>query len=69
MCVCFIKKAAIINLIFFSISFIQELVKEYVMKTDISTPLKYDRPGRTRMKAFMKHNKLSLKKASMICIS
>ena len=39
------------------------------MKNDISTPFKYDRPGRTWMKAFMKRNKLSLKKASMICIS
>ena len=39
------------------------------MKNDISTPFKYDCPGRTWMKAFMKRNKLSLKKASMICIS
>ena len=39
------------------------------MKNDISTPFKHDRPGRTWMKAFMKSNKLSLKKASMICIS
>ena len=39
------------------------------MKNDISTPFKYDRPGRTWVKAFMKRNKLSLKKASMICIS
>ena len=39
------------------------------MKNDISTPFKYDRPGRTWMKASTKHNKLSLRKASMICIS
>ena len=39
------------------------------MKNDISTLFKYDRPGRTWMKAFMKHSKLSLKKASMICNS
>ena len=70
--VCFLKKTAVIIIFlifFFSITFIEELVKEYVMKNDISTPCKYDRPGRTWMKAFMKRNKLSLKKASMICIS
>ena len=39
------------------------------MKNDISTPFKYDCPERTCMKAFIKCNKLSLKKASMICIS
>ena len=39
------------------------------MKNDISTPFKYDCPGRAWMKPFMKRNKLSFKKASMICIS
>ena len=39
------------------------------MKNDISTPFKYNRPGRTWMIAFMKRNKLLLKIASMICIS
>ena len=39
------------------------------MKNNISTPFKYDRTGRTWMKAFMKRKKLSLKKASMIRIS
>ena len=38
------------------------------MKNDI-TPFKYDHPRRTWMKAFMKCNKLSLKKSSIICIS
>ena len=45
-----------------------QLVKECVMKNNISTPFKYDRLGRT-WKAFMKRNKFLLKKASMICIS
>ena len=45
-----------------------QLVKECVMKNNISTPFKYDCLGRT-WKAFMKRNKFLLKKASMICIS
>ena len=47
----------------------QELVKEYVEINGIKTPFAYNRPGRTWTKKFFKRNKLSLKKASMICIS
>ena len=43
-------------------------MKEYIFKNNISTPFKYDGPGRTWMRAFMKHTKLLLKNSSMICI-
>ena len=45
------------------------MVREYVVENNIKTPFKNDRPGRTWIKMFLKRNKLSLKKASMICIS
>ena len=49
---------------------IRECVREYLrLNNKIKSPFKNNRPGRTWMKPFLNRNKLSRKKASMICVS
>ena len=49
---------------------IRECVREYLtLNNKIKSPFQDNRPGRNWMKSFLNRNKLSLKKASAICVS
>ena len=41
-------------------------MQEYVESNKLRTPFKNNRPGKKWVKSFMKHNRMSLKKANMI---
>ena len=45
---------------------IKGIVWEYVESNKLRTPFKDNRPGKKWVKSFMKHNRMSLKKANMI---
>ena len=48
---------------------LQDSVQAYVQANNLATPFHDDRPGKDWIRNFMKRNKLSLKKASMLSIA